>query len=153
MAAQFSLMGLLAAVGLWGLRAGSDPGSPLAWRIVAGAALIAAAAVGAAALAANPPGNFNVRPVPREGGRLVTSGIYRWIRHPMYSAVLLGGLGCVLLTPPAGTGVLAVALLAWAALVAVLWLKSGVEERWMAEAHPGYAEYQRATRRFVPGLV
>ena len=28
------------------------------------------------------------RPVPREGGHLVQHGPYRWIRHPMYSALI-----------------------------------------------------------------
>ena len=49
--------------------------------------LVAGLAVGAWALAANRPGNFNIRPDLKEGGTLVTHGPYRWVRHPMYLAV------------------------------------------------------------------
>jgi protein-S-isoprenylcysteine O-methyltransferase Ste14 len=149
--AQFGLIGVLAAAGLSGLLA---PGSTGASRTVAitaaGMLLMVATLVGAAALAANRPGNFNVHPMPRAGGHLVTVGIYAWIRHPMYTAVLLGGLACASVATQAGALAATGALLAWVALAAVLRAKSGVEERWMAEAHPGYADYRGRTGRFVP---
>ncbi len=34
----------------------------------------------------------------REGHRLIESGIYRWIRHPMYTGFILFGLGMVFLS-------------------------------------------------------
>ncbi len=61
----------------------------------------ASALVGLAAVLANPPGNFNIRPDPKPGGRLVEHGIYRRVRHPMYTAVTLFGLGCAAATPSA----------------------------------------------------
>ncbi|MCU0969906.1 MAG: hypothetical protein MUF03_14035 [Rubrivivax sp.] len=106
----------------------------------------AGAALGAWALASNRPGNFNIRPVPKPGGQLVEHGPYRWIRHPMYSAVLLFALAAVLAAPGPVSWVAALAL------AVVLWVKAGVEERAMGAAHPGYAAYRARTRRFVPGL-
>jgi protein-S-isoprenylcysteine O-methyltransferase Ste14 len=126
-AAQFALLGLLA----WRAAQGDGP----AWAAVP---VLAGVVLGAWALAHNRPGNFNVLPVPRHGGRLVTSGPYRWIRHPMYSALLLAGA--------------AADALAWAALLAVLAAKALLEERGMRAAHPGYAAYCAGTRRFVPGV-
>lgn len=97
-------------------------------------------------LAHNRIGNFNIRPVPKAGGRLITSGPYRQIRHPMYTAVLLGAAALAWVAHPA-------AWLAWAALCAVLWTKASLEERWMAQQHPAYAAYRQRSRRFVPWLL
>ncbi len=94
----------------------------------------------------NRPGNFNIRPTPRAGGRLVTSGPYRHIRHPMYSAVLLGAAALALASPPLP------GWLAWAALLVVLLVKAGLEERWMTQTHPDYAAYRQRSWRLVPGL-
>jgi len=110
----------------------------------AGVALLAAsAAVGFWALAANRPGNFNIRPEPRPGGSLVTHGPYRWVRHPMYLAVLL-------FTAAFASAGDAWQWLAWAALVAVLFAKARREERGMALAHPGYADYRARTHAILP---
>ena len=138
-ALQFALLGVLAWLGAIGLTRG-------AWPAMALLPLLAGVVLGAWALAANRPGNFNIRPQPREGGHLIEHGPYRWIRHPMYSALLVAG---------AGAAWIAGSLVAWAALVAlaiVLRLKAGVEEAAMAQAHAGYAAYRQRTRRFVPGL-
>lgn len=113
----------------------------------AGAVLLAgSAAVGLWALAANRPGNFNIRPEPKPGGSLVTQGPYRWVRHPMYLAVLL-------FTAAFAAAGDAWQWLAWAALVAVLFAKARREERGMALAHPGYADYRARTRAILPFIL
>jgi protein-S-isoprenylcysteine O-methyltransferase Ste14 len=102
----------------------------------AGAVLLAgSAAVGLWALAANRPGNFNIRPEPKPGGR-----------HPMYLAVLL-------FTAAFAAAGDAWQWLAWAALVAVLFAKVRREERGMALAHPGYADYRARTRAILPFIL
>ena len=107
---------------------------------------LAGAALGAWSLRANPPGNFSIRPLPLAGARFVQSGPYRHVRHPMYSTVLLCALACVAARP------LPWVMLAALALAAVLAAKAALEERWMTERFPAYADYRRHTRRFVPGL-
>ncbi len=110
-------------------------------------ALAAAAVVwGGWTLLHNRLGNFNIRPTPKTNGTLVTSGPYRLVRHPMYTAVLLGAsaLACLAAPLPAS--------LAWAALAGVLWIKAGLEEQWMRETHPAYADYCNQNKRFVPWL-
>lgn len=112
------------------------------------AAVFAAAggAVGLAALAANRPGNFNIRPEVKDGARLVTHGIYAHVRHPMYSAVLLALLAFVALDArPWRIG-------AWIALVAVLLAKAVREERYLLARFPEYADYRARTHRLIPGL-
>lgn len=136
---QFGLLAVLAWLALPAI---------LAWTVSAGAGLAAGLAVALAAWAiqANRPGNFNIRPVPKEGGVLIMHGPYRWIRHPMYTAFLLGAWAL------AWTAARDAAWLAWYALSLVLWLKSRYEERWMSERHAGYATYRQQTTRFIPWL-
>jgi protein-S-isoprenylcysteine O-methyltransferase Ste14 len=138
-AAQFALIASLAALATPAFLGGRAPAG--AWAVAAAGALL-----GLWALVCNPPGNFNIRPDPRPGGQLVRQGPYRWIRHPMYSAVIACGLACGWAdgSVPAWLGA--------ALLAAVLAVKAVVEERWMLAAHPGYAAYRARTRYFVPGL-
>ena len=136
---QFALLAWLAVKAAVGLGAARLPADALA-------AAAAAIALGLWALSANRPGNFNIRPVPREGGHLVQHGPYRWIRHPMYSALLLAGVAAARLS---GDGYSWLILLA---LAVVLRIKAGVEERGMVVRHLAYQDYQKRTRRFVAGL-
>lgn len=82
---------------------------------------------------------------PLDEGVLVTQGIYRHVRHPIYLGfcLVLGGWAL------AGAGWLA-GLVVF--LVAVLYFegKARVEERWMRERFAGYAEYARTTPRLIP---
>lgn len=134
---QFGLLGLLGWLALPALRAAQIP-------LTAALALAASVLLALWAFSANRPGNFNIRPIPKAGGKLITHGPYRWIRHPMYTAVLLGAWA---LAQTAGSDM---AWLVWWSLTLVLWLKSQVEERWMLAQHPDYARYREHTQRFVP---
>ena len=108
--------------------------------------LLAGAGVGFAALWANRPGNFNIHPHPHPTGELVRHGPYRWVRHPMYSAVLLFGLACVAAAPSVESLGYFVSL-SW-----VLLSKARIEERLMRVKHPSYSAYAAATKRLFPGL-
>jgi protein-S-isoprenylcysteine O-methyltransferase Ste14 len=85
-------------------------------------------------------------PRPRHGASVAESGVYGLVRHPVYGAVLLLAVGWSLAESPLG--------LIPTALLAVLFdLKARVEEAWLEERLPGYAQYrQRTPRRFVPGV-
>ena len=134
---QFTCMLLLPALAVPALRKGDIP---LATLLLGGTSL----ALMIWTLLHNRLGNFNIRPLPKTFGTLVTSGPYRWIRHPMYSAILLGGAALALMADPApGWSV-------WACLVIVLFVKSTFEERWMREQHPAYGDYVARSKRFIP---
>jgi len=102
--------------------------------------------VAVVAVRAHPWGNFNVHPEPKTNGQLIQTGIYRHIRHPMYSALILFGLACVLTRPTAISIVLLIAL------SAVLYWKAVTEEAMLREQYPDYAKYCEQSSRFVPSL-
>jgi len=137
---QLALMLALGALVLPAFGRGVAPAG--SWALAA-----AGLALGLWALSANRLGNFNIRPAPRAGGRLVQHGPYRWIRHPMYSAVIVVGAACCW----AATSGWACA--EWLVLAAVLAVKARLEERWMSVAPPDYPAYRERTRMFVPGLL
>jgi protein-S-isoprenylcysteine O-methyltransferase Ste14 len=134
-ALQFALIGWL----IW-------PLTPQVWSPPALALLACAVALGLWTLFHNRPGNFNIRPEPKASGRLVTNGPYRYMRNPMYSAVLLF----------AAAEVLAYAdlrkIACWIMLAFVLLAKAMLEERALSALFPGYAAYARRVRRFIPGV-
>lgn len=90
--------------------------------------------------------NLRIVPEPVANARLVVSGPYRLIRHPMYAAVLLvaGGWLAGHVTIPRLVLLLALAI--------VLLLKLRHEESILVKELPGYADYMRRTRRLVPWL-
>ena len=108
--------------------------------------LAAAGTLGIAAPASNRPGNFSIRPKLKPGARLVSSGIYRRIRHPMYGAVLLGGRAAVLADPRPWRAA------AWLAPLAVLIAKLRREERHLLQRFGDYAVCRRWTQSPVPPI-
>ena len=100
--------------------------------------------VGALALYKNRVGNFNIRPDIKIDGILVTSGIYKFIRHPMYSSVLLIMAGVVLLYPMVYEYVL------YSMLVLTLLIKLHYEENlWKCESSE-YRQYCQSSKKIIP---
>lgn len=89
---------------------------------------------------------IQINPEPKAGGHLVTSGVYRRLRHPIYTAILLIVIGLWLRQP---TILLCVASLVVSGFLVV---KSRYEERLLAERYPEYAQYRAHTWGFIPGI-
>ncbi len=85
-------------------------------------------------------------PVPNAAGVVVTSGMYRLVRHPIYSGLLLFAAGSALEQPHP------VRLAAAAGLAVLLSVKARWEERMLRETLPGYDAYAEQVGRFVPRL-
>ena len=84
----------------------------------------------------------------RVGHQLVTSGPYRYIRHPMYAAFFLAGIGLSLLT---ANWVVACAYLGSVTLMYVLRVSSE-EEMMLEQFGDAYRDYMDRTGRLVPRL-
>jgi protein-S-isoprenylcysteine O-methyltransferase Ste14 len=90
--------------------------------------------------------SMTVLPRPKERHELITRGPFRWVRHPIYSGVLLTALGACLIS---GSWI----ALALSLCLCVLFdLKARREEAWLAQRYPQYLEYRSRTRKFVPGV-
>ncbi|WP_084076857.1 isoprenylcysteine carboxylmethyltransferase family protein [Demequina sp. NBRC 110057] len=90
-------------------------------------------------------GSLTPSPVPNGEG-MVAAGLYRWVRHPMYTALDVICLGVAV-----GSGKWT-CYLAVAALCVFFEVKTRAEERYLRDAYPGYAEYAARTGKFLPGI-
>ncbi len=84
------------------------------------------------------------RPVP--DGKLVTSGAYRLVRHPIYSGVILAAAGLALVTENWLRLAMAVVLFVF------FDLKARAEERWLLETYPDYASYRTRVKKLIPWI-
>ena len=82
-----------------------------------------------------------------DGHRLVTTGPYAWVRHPIYASLTALSIGFALVTANwlfIGFGALAIGM---------LFNRIPREERMMREGVTGYAEYSAKVRhRLLPGV-
>ena len=88
----------------------------------------------------------NVFPEVRTGSRLVTNGPYRWIRHPMYTALLLITLALLSESFSYWRGFW------WLVLCADLVAKLSYEEKLLGEVFDDYEAYRLRTWRLVPWI-
>lgn len=91
--------------------------------------------------------NFTILPSLPEGRKLITTGPYALVRHPMYTSLL--AIILTLVMNEFSEKRLAV----WAVLFAVLMAKSEVEERILGERFPEFSDYKKSTKRLIPFLI
>jgi protein-S-isoprenylcysteine O-methyltransferase Ste14 len=90
--------------------------------------------------------NLTPLPKPKDDAQLVTNGIFAWMRHPIYTALMLLTFGSSL-----ERGHL-IALILSACLMVLLEFKSRREESWLLEQFPDYAVYRSRVKKFLPGI-
>lgn len=91
--------------------------------------------------------NWSGRPTVKVGHELIVSGPYAFVRHPIYTGLLLAAAGT------------AVAIGKWSCLIGLVLLalaflmKMSQEERLMLETFPqAYPDYRRRVRALIPGV-
>lgn len=144
-ALQVALFGL---VGLGPARMNGLPAWPLseAWSQVLAAVLLQAGLTLVCMAAWRLGRHLSPLPHPREGAPLIEDGPFRWMRHPIYTGLVLMalGLGCW------RQGWLGIC---WAlVLLAFFDLKARREESWLITRYPAYGAYRQRVRKFIPGI-
>ena len=132
-AIQFASLAVFPLTGPWLARA--------TWLL---AIEVGGVALGAWALLTVGLADVHVLPDVRPGARFVRQGPYRWIRHPMYAALLIVA-GALTIDHPSTLRVVALSVL----LIDIL-VKLHYEEGLLAAAFPEYAQYRQETKRLVP---
>lgn len=130
---QFAVLGFFFVTGPW-LAHGS------VWLAVECAGI----ALGVWAILAMRVGNFNITPDVKTTGQFIGRGPYRWIRHPMYLALLMTTL------PLVTSAFTLVRLVVWLIFLVDLLLKIAYEERLLVAHFPAYRSYQVQTSRLLP---
>jgi protein-S-isoprenylcysteine O-methyltransferase Ste14 len=92
--------------------------------------------------------NWSITLQVREKHQLVTHGVYRWVRHPMYLSLLIYSAGQALVVPNwlvgPSYGV---------AMLLIFAFRLRPEERMMAEEFgKEYEAYRATTQRLIPGV-
>ena len=95
-------------------------------------------------------GGFNLRraltamPEPKKGGALVATGLYKWVRHPMYLGLIVFGIGITIQRESI------MAEIETLFLAILLHFKRLYEDRLLLEKYPEAAEYQQRVGAFIP---
>lgn len=88
--------------------------------------------------------NWSPTVAKKEGQELVTSGPYRYVRHPMYAGGLVATIGSAIVCGGAFVFLLAT-------LGAVFIGRVGAEDRLMAQEFPNeYPDYKKRTKALIP---
>jgi protein-S-isoprenylcysteine O-methyltransferase Ste14 len=93
-----------------------------------------------------PTGAFRVDATP-SADTVIRRGLYRLIRHPMYSAALLFMWAAVISHLSLWTGTLG------GVVTFVIAFRFVLEERFLRERYPDYAIYMQMTKAIVPYLI
>lgn len=118
------------------------------WVVWLGAILAVAGAVESLLGSRHLGANLTPYPQPLSSGRLVASGAYRWVRHPIYGGIVLLLVGAALLRSSL------VALIVGIVGAAFFWMKARFEEERLVERYAGYAAYRAHVRkRLIPWVV
>ncbi len=142
------IQGLLFALVLFGpASVAGIPAWPLGLTMLfsfSGIVLIAFGFVVAVLAAWNLGRSLTPLPYPKKNAELVTTGLFGYVRHPIYFGVILLAFGWSLYKQ--GTLTLCYSLV----LALFLDIKSRQEEIWLCQKFADYRQYQMTTSKLIP---
>jgi protein-S-isoprenylcysteine O-methyltransferase Ste14 len=88
--------------------------------------------------------HLSIFPHPKDDAELVVGGAYSFVRHPIYSGLIVGAVGWALIHASVMT-------LLYACILFVFFdVKSRREERYLTLKFPQYMEYKRLVPKLIP---
>ncbi len=85
-------------------------------------------------------------PTPKSNSELITSGLYKYVRHPIYTGILLTVFGYAFYSGSFSRVAISVFLLI------LFYFKTNYEEQKLLQKYPEYLAYKAQTGRFIPSL-
>jgi protein-S-isoprenylcysteine O-methyltransferase Ste14 len=120
---------------------------PIVFEIIGFLGILVSSGVGIWALVANPYSSGAVEIQKERGHKVISTGPYQYIRHPMYLGAILGffatslALGSILTFVPS------------AVLTGILMARTYLEDKTLQQELEGYADYARKVKyRLFPGI-
>ncbi|MGZ5491897.1 MAG: methyltransferase family protein [Nitrososphaeraceae archaeon] len=86
--------------------------------------------------------NLTPFPTPKKNGALIKTGLYKYVRHPIYSGIFMAAIGIAFYTGSYWQFVISFMLLI------LFYYKSMYEESLLIEKYKDYENYKKVTRRF-----
>ncbi|MEO8712440.1 MAG: isoprenylcysteine carboxylmethyltransferase family protein [Parafilimonas sp.] len=90
--------------------------------------------------------NLSPFPTPKQNAELIQSGIYKYIRHPIYSGILFFTFGFSIYSENT------LRLLIFFMLLILFRFKGAYEEKLLQGKFSGYAAYKKAAGMFLPKM-
>ena len=103
--------------------------------------------IGIYAIYCNKLHNFNIIPEIKDNANLVTHGIYKYVRHPMYLSVAVMMLGTIIFN------LNFVNIFIYLILILALFLKARKEEKLWSKKIPQYSDYMKSSKMIIPYLL
>ncbi len=89
---------------------------------------------------------ISVFPTPVDGSKLIMTGAFKYIRHPIYAGIVLGGVGIAFMVNNF------IQLLIVILLYLLFEVKSEYEEEQLSKVFSVYEGYKKRTYKFIPGF-
>ncbi len=90
--------------------------------------------------------NLTPFPSPKSNSTLTTTGVYNYIRHPIYAGIFLSAASYAVYSENT------LRLIVCAALLILFFLKAGYEETLLIKKFPDYNDYKLPTAALLPGV-